>query len=92
MKDVLWFKEEIAPLLLGYDIKYKFFENGDFGDLHQVEFNSEVKGGEIDFWSTGWLGIHLVNFQENKELLNAFLAPYQEHEQLSVLAKLQELL
>lgn len=75
MKNISWFKEIIAPDLGKYEVKYKIFQNGDFGDLDQVEFNSEKIGGEIDFWSTGWLGIHLVDYIKGEELLNVLLEP-----------------
>ncbi|GLU51193.1 hypothetical protein Dfri01_06540 [Dyadobacter frigoris] len=92
MKDVNWFKKEVEPGLKGYEVKYKFFEKGDFGSLNQVEFNSESQGGEIDFWSTGWLGIHLVDYEKGEELLKGFLDPHQEKEKEQILKKLQELL
>lgn len=76
----------------GFEIQYKFFEKGDFGELNQIEFNSKEKGGEIDFWSTGWLSIHLVDYIKGDELLNIFLEPYQEIEKENALRKLQELL
>ncbi|WP_177730462.1 hypothetical protein [Flavobacterium inviolabile] len=92
MKDINWFKEEIEPYLEGYEIKYKFFEKGDFGSLNQVEFNAEKLGGEIDFWSTGWLGVHLVDYIKGKELLNVFLEPHQEEEKENAFKRLQEFL
>ena len=67
VKDLYWFKIVIAPSLKNYEIKYKFFEKGDFGSLNQVEFNSKKMGGEIDFWSEGWLGIHLVDYIKGNE-------------------------
>ena len=92
MKSVAWFKEEVEPYLKRFEIKYKFFEEGDFGELNQVEFNSKEKGGEIDFWSTGWLGIHLVDYIKGDELLNVFLEPHQENEKENAMKRLQELL
>ncbi|MCA0236109.1 MAG: hypothetical protein LCH81_06980 [Bacteroidetes bacterium] len=92
MKSVVWFKEEVEPYLKGFEIKYKFFEKGDFGELNQVEFNSKEKGGEIDFWSTGWLGVHLVDYMKGDELLNVFLEPHQEIEKENILERLRELL
>jgi hypothetical protein len=92
MKDVNWFKKQVEPGLKGYEVKYKFFEKGDFGSLNQIEFNSEEQGGEIDFWSTGCLGIHLVDYKKGEELLNAFFDPHQEKEKEQILKKLQSLL
>ena len=92
MKNNIWFKEEVEPCMKNFEIKYKFFEKGDFGALNQVEFNSKEKGGEIDFWSTGWLGVHLVDYVKGEELLNVFLEPYREEEKEKVLRRLKELL
>ena len=92
MQNIIWFKKEIEPHLIGFEIKYKFFEKGDFGKLNQIEFNSKETGGEIDFWSTGWLGIHLVDYIKGDELLNIFLEPRQEEEKEDALKKLKNLL
>ncbi|MCJ8292750.1 MAG: hypothetical protein HRT58_22645 [Crocinitomicaceae bacterium] len=92
MKDITWFKKEVEPLLKGYSVEYKFFENGDFGDLNQVEFNSKERGGEIDFWSSGWLGVHLVDYKEECVLLNTLLKPNQYEEKDGILNELIGLL
>ena len=90
-KDLLWFKS-IESNLKGYEIEYKFFEKGDFGSLNQIEFNSESKGGNIDFWSIGWVGIYLVDYSEGTELMNLLLEP-TEKERINVsLEKLISLL
>lgn len=92
MKNITWFKENIIPYLEGFEIEFKFYENGDFGDLNQVELNSSEKGGEIEFWSTGWLGIHLVDYIEGEEILDVLLRPDQYEEKENVGKRLQELL
>lgn len=92
MKDVNWFKSEFEPYLKGYDVEYRFFKEGDLGDLNQVEFNSTERGGEIDFWSLGWLNVHFVNYANGEELLNVLLKPEQSKEKDEVLSKLKELL
>lgn len=92
MKDLNWFKDTFESHLKGYDIEYRFFEDGDFGSLHQVEFNSNEKGGEIDFWSLGWLSIHFVNYTNGEILLNILLNPEQSDEKDENLNKLIELL
>ena len=53
IKDVNWFKDGIEPKLNGFEVKYKYLEEGDFGSLNQIEFNSKKIGGEIDFWGLG---------------------------------------
>lgn len=92
MKDFDWFKSEFEVYLEKYDVEYRFFEEGDFGSLHQVEFNTKERGGEIDFWSLGWLNIHFVDYKEGKELINILLKPHQKTEKEIFFKKLQELL
>jgi len=90
-KNISWFKA-VASNLQGYEIKYKFFEQGDFGSLNQVEFNSKLKGGNIDFWSSGWIGIHLVDYAEGIELINLLLEPTEKERINDNLEKLVNLL
>jgi hypothetical protein len=92
IRNLNWFKDIIAPTLKGYEIKYKFFEEGDFGSLNQIEFNSESNGGEISFWSSGWLEIHFVDYIKGEEILNVFLEPKQSLEKEKALKMLQRLL
>jgi hypothetical protein len=87
-----WYKKEVEPYMKDYEIKYRFFEKGDFGALNQLEFNTKERGGEIDFWSTGWLRIHFVDYIKGEEQINIFLEPYQEEEQKNALKRLQLLL
>jgi len=77
-KNIEWFKQEIAPDLSGYEVKYRYFEQGDFGSLHQVEFNSTKLGGSIDFWGLDWLGVLLCSYDEERELINVLLEPDEE--------------
>lgn len=58
-----------------FSFKYLNEKNGQFGDLQRVEFESPTKIGGVDFWSTGWLNIHLVDTSKGDELLNALLDP-----------------
>ena len=93
MQSVDWFKAEVAPYLHGYEVEYRFFGNGDFGDLQQVEFSSESLGGEIDFWSSGRLAIHLVDYTNGKELMNSLWeAGEQDMRRSEELQKLRRLL
>lgn len=92
VKDLNWFKNEMISILNKYDVSYKFYEEGDFGSLNQIVFESPYKGGVIDFWSKGWLGVHLVDYVKGEELLNALLEPYQEEEKANFFKQLKELL
>jgi len=91
-KDIEWFKKELAPNMKAYELIFKFFEQGDFGSLGQVEFNSEKVGGIIDFWGLGWLGIFVWNYETEEELLNVLIEPQQEDEKENAFKRLEELL
>jgi hypothetical protein len=91
-KDIEWFKKVVVPTLDNYDFEYRFYDEGDFGPLSQVLFQSQEKGGSIDFWGLGWLGIHLVDYVKEEELINVLLKPSEEKEQHEVLQLLQNLL
>ena len=62
--NITWFENEMESKFKGYDFKYKHFDEGDFGSLNQFEFNSKNKGGNIDFWGLGWLGVFLWDYQK----------------------------
>ena len=81
MKDLDWFKKELAPCLHGYALEYRFFSEGDFGTLNQVIFSSGAKEGQIDFWGLGWVGIYLFDIQNQKEIMNVLIKP-EETERL----------
>jgi len=71
-----WFQTVVTPKLdAAYEVRYRHYDEGDFGSLDQVEFNSPDRGGEIDFWSSGWLGIHCVDYRNGDVLVNVMLAP-----------------
>jgi hypothetical protein len=91
-KDIEWFKLVIAPTLIGYEITYRFYEEGDFGSLNQVIFNSSKKGGGIDFWGLGWLGIDLFDYKTEEQLMNVLIEPHQNKEKEEAFKQLQELL
>jgi hypothetical protein len=90
--DINWFKKEVAPSLTDYELKYKFFEEGDLGSLDQVEFNSEQIGGNIDFWNSGWLGIFVWDYRSQEQLYNILLEPQQETDKKRAFEKLRGLI
>jgi hypothetical protein len=90
--NIEWFKSELAPQLPGYELEYKFFGEGDFGALNQVEFNSSKIGGNIDFWSLGWLGVFVGDYQKEEELINVIVNPDHEEEKRLTVDKLKKLL
>ncbi|MHA6697866.1 hypothetical protein [Chryseobacterium sp. A321] len=92
VKDIDWFKREMASYFNEYELIYKFFEQGDFGSLNQIEFNSEKIGGNIDLWGLGSIGIFVWDYEKNEEILNILLSPNQDKEKIEALDKLKELL
>jgi hypothetical protein len=92
IKDINWFKRKLSPILKNYEIKYRFYKEGDFGSLHQVIFESSEKGGGVDFWGLGWIGVDLYDYKRDEQLLNVLLEPDQEEEKTKVFNTLQELL
>lgn len=75
IKNMEWFKDVFSQKLENYDLKYKNFDNGDFGSLEQVEFNSTQIGGNIDFWSLGYLGIFIWDYKKEEIILNTLINP-----------------
>lgn len=92
IKDIVWFKDNFESILKEYKTQYRFYEEGDFGSLNQVEFNSKIRGGNIDFWGLGWLGIFIWDYQEEVEIMNVLLKPDQEEEKTKILEKLKTIL
>lgn len=92
LNDIEWFKIKLSPKFKGYELNYKYFEEGDFGSLNQVEFNSKKIGGNIDFWGLGWLGIFVWDYGEEKQLLNVLIDPNHEEEKMAAFNKLQDFL
>ena len=80
--DVTWFKAAIAPRLQGFTLTYRYFEQGDFGSLHQVEFDSARKGGEFNFWGMEWLGLFLFDYDAEEVLFNRLVTQEEEAEKI----------
>jgi hypothetical protein len=92
IKDINWFKEVIAPRLEGYEIEYRYYEEGDLGSLTQAIFNSSEKGGGVDFWGLGWLGVDIYDYKNDKQLLNILLKPDQVSEKSLIFEELTKYL
>lgn len=92
IRDFLWFKENLVPVLKGFELKYRSYEEGDFGKLNQVEFNSQKKGGNIDFWEQGWLGIFLWDYITEEEIMNVLIKPNENEEKEKALERFLKLL
>lgn len=65
-----WFNVNVKPLL-GEDCKLKYVDEkgGDLGDLSGVQFDSDKKGGYVYFWSSGYVGFQLVDYDTGVELV-----------------------
>ncbi|GAB4162335.1 MAG: hypothetical protein Tsb0033_21150 [Winogradskyella sp.] len=74
------FKTEFKGIMSFYRVKHTFFENGEFGDLNRIEFEYLEKCGTIDFWELGWVEIHIINYDDEKEIFHILLEPNQEIE------------
>jgi hypothetical protein len=73
MGNIEWFKETIEPLLKEYEVTYRSFKDGDFGDLESVEFNGDKLCGGVEFWSSGMLGIDLLDLASGEDLMNVLV-------------------
>ena len=91
-RNIEWFKKELSPNMKGFELSYRYFEQGDFGHLNQVEFNSKKLGGNIDFWELGWVGIFVWDYEKQEQLLNLLIEPNQEAEKTDAFKTLQYLL
>lgn len=65
-----WFNSNVKPLLSDdYELKYVDEKGGDLGDLQGVQFDSNEKGGYIYFWSSGYVGYQLVDYNKGVEIV-----------------------
>jgi hypothetical protein len=44
-------------------------EQGDFGDLEGIQFDSDHCGGFLYFWSSGSMQFHLFDYQSDTEVV-----------------------
>ncbi|MBV6778871.1 hypothetical protein KWH37_20975 [Xanthomonas campestris pv. carissae] len=71
------FKENFLSFMNGCEFIYSEFKNGDFGDLQRVEVESFNKMGAVEFWSSGWVGIDLVDCVSGTQEISVLLSPEQ---------------
>lgn len=91
-QNIDWFEKNIAPILSGYELKFRFFDHGDFGSLSQFEFESTRFCGNIDFWGLGWLGIFVWDGVNEAEVMNILFEPSQADEMQPALQQLGKIL
>lgn len=87
-----FFKTQIAPRLTGYEIRYSFYTNGDFGDLARVEFEKEDMLATVDFWSQGWMSLDVYSSALDNQLINLLLSPDESEAQKAAMHKLIKVL
>jgi len=83
-----WFRSSMEAQLRGYVVTYRFYPEGDFGSLDQVAFNSDYFYGEIDYWSSGYLGVGLWDRIKDEQALNVFLDPDQGTDKIAAINNL----
>ena len=65
-----WFNINVKPLLGNdFELKYVDEKGGDLGDLSGVQFDSYKKGGYVYFWSSGYVGFQLVDYEKELEVV-----------------------
>ena len=70
LKGMEWCQNKLEPLLKDkYEIKKVSSDTSDLGKLEGLEFNTDEKGGYIFFWSSGYIGYQLVDFEKEIELI-----------------------
>ncbi len=52
-----------------FEFKAVSAEQGDFGDLEGIQFDSDHCGGFLYFWSSGYIQFHLFNYQSDIEVV-----------------------
>ncbi len=85
-----WFKEVMSLSKDIYEVKYSSHLGGDLGSLYRIEFNSEIQGGNIELWSLGYLGIHLVDYTSGVEKMNVLIEPAMDVEKKRNLESLRD--
>ncbi len=87
-----WFKENLAKLFFDYKLEYRFFPEGDLGSLDEVVFENEKKGGSINYWGKGFLGIFLFDYEEEREIMNVLIDPNNILEKENAIKHLKSLI
>ncbi|MDC5596909.1 hypothetical protein OHX11_14185 [Acinetobacter baumannii] len=74
-----YFKKNIFPKIKeNYTVTFSNATEGEvmgFGNLERVEIEGNNILGGIEFWSSGWLSIHLINIERDEEILNSLISP-----------------
>jgi hypothetical protein len=90
--NITWFRNGIEEAFSDYTVTHRYFPESDFGTLDQVGFESDKKGGQIDFYSNDVLHIHIFDYTLDKEIFVILLGPDQEIEKLEAIKKMLKLI
>jgi hypothetical protein len=76
---IQWFKSAVEPKLAGaYETKYTSSPDGDLGALEGVEFNSKGRGGYVHFWSHGYVGFELVDYESGDGIVEDVVVEWKD--------------
>ena len=91
-----YFKENIVPKIEKYySITFSTFIEENIiglGNLDRFEIEGDSFLGGVEFWSRGWLGIHLINLTSDDEIFNILISPDQNIKKIEMLKKLEDIL
>ena len=91
-----YFRENILPKIENhYVITFSIFSEKEIiglGDLERVEIEGSNLLGGVEFWSLGWMSIHLVNMENDQEILNTLISADEDNRKIEELYKLEEIL
>ena len=69
-------KTKASELIInGFEVEFRMFKDGTFGDLERIDINNSKFGGEIEFWSSGYIYYHLGDYETGEEYINKMFEP-----------------
>ena len=82
-KRIEWFKTIFNNKIDKYpDIRYISESESDLGALEGLEFNSNIKGGYIYFWSSCYIGFQIVDYVNGEEIVKDTLLEVSSEQSL----------
>ena len=67
---IIWFKKMLAVTLNNqFDVTFISEPQGDLGALEGVQFESEYLGGYVYFWSGGYVGLQLMDYETSVDIV-----------------------
>lgn len=84
-----WYKSNVLNQAHdSFQLKYLEGERGDFGELYGVQFESELVGGYVYFWTGGVVQLFAYNYELDADIIgdSYFESPESSLERLSRIA------